>query len=70
MGPLRAAAKPRDRNATQMEAFRGANNFNSQKYVFPSCLYSNDSCSMEAIISQSSKATTEGGYALSEDIIQ
>ena len=37
--------------------------------VFPSCLYSNDLCSMEAIISKSSKATTESGYAVSEDII-
>jgi hypothetical protein len=52
-----------------MEPFRGGNNSDSDDDDFPSCFYSNDSCSMEAIISKSWKANTASGYTASEDII-
>jgi hypothetical protein len=69
IGSLIAAAKPRDRNATQMERFRGAHSFNSQEDDLPSCLYGNDSCSMEDIISQSLKANMASECTISEEII-
>jgi hypothetical protein len=57
-----------------MEPFRSGNNSDSQKDDFPSCLYSNDSCSMETIVARSREAKTglsssQGGYPVTEDII-
>jgi hypothetical protein len=70
----KAAAKRRDRNVTEMETFRGGNNSRDQKGDFPSCLYSNDSCSMEDIVARSQEAKTgpqswSSSYPITEDII-
>jgi hypothetical protein len=52
-----------------MESFRGGNNFDSYDDDSPSCLYSNDSCSMEAIIARSREARTHSDLPIAEDIM-
>jgi hypothetical protein len=54
-----------------MEAFHAANGFKRQEDDFPSCLCSNDTLSMEAIIGRSRKdpSLSPGGYPVAEDII-
>jgi len=57
-----------------MQAFRVGNNPRGQEDDFPSCLYRNDSGSMEAIIARSWEAKTDlprsqAGYSVSEAII-
>ncbi len=69
-----AEAKPRDGNVTEMESFRGGNNSRGQKDDFPSCLYNNDSCSMETIVARSREvkaglSLSQGGYSVTEIII-
>jgi hypothetical protein len=57
-----------------MENFGGGNNSRRQKDDFPSCLYSNDSCSMETIVARSREGKTgpslsQAGYSVTEIII-
>jgi hypothetical protein len=70
----RVGAKPCDRNVPEMKTFRGGNNWPGQKDDFPSCLYSNDFCSMETIVARSREAKaglslSHGGYSVTEIII-
>jgi hypothetical protein len=52
-----------------MEPFREGNNSDSHDDDFPSVFYSNDSCSMEAIVSQSWKANVSSELTIAEDAI-
>jgi hypothetical protein len=71
---LRVAAKTCDRGVTQMETFPWGSGSKRQEDDFPRCLYSNDMCSMEAIIAESRKensgiSSLASRYPITEDII-